>query len=184
MTPLPAALLAAPAPLTAWRLDQKKHAPTWNSGEGARLGGGRWNSKGRKVVYCALDPATAILEVAVHKGFKALDVVQHTLTSLAINDPALVHVVQPSAVPNANWLRPGYVSDGQQQFGDKLLAIYPFIVVPSVVSHYSWNVVFDVDKAIDHYALLEQVAFELDGRLHPPPLKKNCGANLLQVPNV
>ena len=169
MTPLPSILLATPAPLAAWRLDQNRHAATWSSGEGARLMGGRWNSKGRKVVYCALDPATAILEVAVHKGFKALDTVPHTLTSMVVDAPALVHVVQPGAVPNPNWLRPGYVSAGQQQFGDQLLATYPFLVVPSVVSHYSWNLIFDADTAAGHYTLLAQLPFELDGRLHPPP---------------
>lgn len=167
MTPLPAVLLGAPAPLTAWRLDPAKLARTWNSGEGARLAGGRWNSVGRKVVYCSLDPATAILEVAVHKGFKALDTVPHTLTALTINDPASVHVVQRDSVPDESWLRPGYVSAAQQQFGDQLLAAHSFIVVPSVVSTFSWNLVFDADKAISQYSLLQQVSFELDARLHP-----------------
>jgi RES domain-containing protein len=55
--------------LIAWRLDQARFASTWDSGEGAFQVGGRWSSNGVRVVYCALDPATAILEVAVHKGF-------------------------------------------------------------------------------------------------------------------
>ena len=58
--------------LRFWRLDQRQHAPTWHSGEGAYRVGGRWNSSGVRAVYTALDPATAILEVAVHKGFKAM----------------------------------------------------------------------------------------------------------------
>lgn len=167
MTPLPAALSSTQVPLTAWRLDPTKLARTWNSGEGARLAGGRWNSAGRKVVYCSLDPSTAILEVAVHKGFKTLDAVSHTLTALAINDPGSVHVIQRDAVPNESWLRPGYVSAGQQQFGDQLLAAHSFIVVPSVVSTFSWNLVFDADKAFGKYSLLQQSEFELDARLHP-----------------
>lgn len=36
------------------------------NGEGARLYGGRWNSPGRAVVYCADSPALAALEVRVH----------------------------------------------------------------------------------------------------------------------
>ena len=43
--------------LIAWRLDQACFASTWNSGEGAFQVGGRWNSKGVRVVYRALDPA-------------------------------------------------------------------------------------------------------------------------------
>lgn len=168
MTPLPSALLATPAPLTAWRLDPVRHSASWDSGEGARLVGGRWNSKGVRAVYCALEPSTAILEVAVHKGFKSLDTAAHMLTSLVIKDPARVHVVQPGDVPNGNWLVPGYVSAGQQQFGDQLLATHLFVVVPSVVSTHSWNLIFDPVKASGQYGLLAQVAFQLDGRLHPP----------------
>ncbi|WP_196796267.1 RES domain-containing protein [Acidiphilium cryptum] len=49
------------------------YAASWDNGEGAHLGGGRWNSRGVRAVYYSLDPATAILEVAVHKGFGILD---------------------------------------------------------------------------------------------------------------
>src|SRR5713101_6082977 len=113
--------------LVVWRLDEKRFARTWDSGEGARLYGGRWNSRGRRIVYCSVDPATAILEVAVHKGFKALDTVPHVLTSAVITDPPSVHVVLPDAVPNANWLRPGVPGAGQQEFGDRLLSANPFV---------------------------------------------------------
>jgi RES domain-containing protein len=77
MTPLPAPL--GGSELVAWRLDQPTFATAWDIGEGAYRSGGRWNSKGVRAVYCSIDPATAILEVAVHKGFKALDTVAHVL---------------------------------------------------------------------------------------------------------
>ena len=67
MTALPAAL-GRGEDLVVWRLEERTYAATWDSGEGPFLYGGRWNSKGVRVVYCALDPAVAILEVAVHKG--------------------------------------------------------------------------------------------------------------------
>src|ERR1700726_2152868 len=95
-----------PADLVAWRLDQAKHCAAWDSGEGAYRAGGRWNSRGIRAVYCSADPATAILEVAVHKGFKALDMVAHVLTAVTIANPAAVHVVDPASLPNPNWLRP------------------------------------------------------------------------------
>ena len=57
-------------------------------------------------VYCALDPATAILEIAVHKGFKTLNAVPHVLSSAELRVPwPGVHVVQPD-VPNKLWLYP------------------------------------------------------------------------------
>lgn len=166
MTPLPPPL--GSAELVAWRLDAARHAATWDSGEGAYLSGGRWNSRGIRAVYCALDPATAILEVAVHKGFHALDTVPHTLTAATILDPAAVHVVNPSAVPNPNWLHPAIPGAGQQAFGDALLAAYQFVLLPSVVSAHSWNLVFIAATASSGYALRMQEAFVLDTRLHPP----------------
>jgi hypothetical protein len=55
------------------------------------------------------------MEVAAHKGFKALDTMAYVLTAL-IAHPARVYIVQPAAVPNPNWLRTGIPSAGQQQF--------------------------------------------------------------------
>lgn len=151
----------------AWRLDQSKYAAIWDSGEGAFLVGGRWNSRGVRAVYCSIDPATAILEVAVHKGFRALDVVPHVITSATI-DPADVFVVEPNTVPNPNWLRPGIPSAGQQAFGDGLLAKHRFVVIPSVVSTASWNLIFTAATAAGSYKLRSRDPFALDTRLHPP----------------
>ena len=165
MTPLPAAL--GGSGLVAWRLDRRTHRNSWDSGEGARLFGGRWNSVGRKVVYCSLDPATAIIELAVHKRFETLDTVPHVLTSALITEVSAVHIVQPAVVPDSNWLRPGSPSGGQQKFGDALLAAYRFVVIPSVVSTHSWNLLFDPDRAKGGYSQQSQEDFALDTRLHP-----------------
>lgn len=165
MTPLPAAL--GGTGLVAWRLDQAIHAGVWDSGEGAYLASGRWNSKGVRAVYCSLDPATAILEVAVHKGFKALDTVPHVMTSLDV-EPSAVQVVESSAIPDPSWLRPGIPSAGQQVFGDNLLARHKVVVIPSAVSTSSWNLIFVAAKAAGSYTLRSQERFSLDPRLHPP----------------
>jgi len=148
-------------------LDQSKYKTAWNSGEGSYRVGGRWTSRGVRAVYASTDPATAILEVAVHKSFKALDTVPHVLTWARIIDPSHVHVVYRSDVPNPNWLRPGAVSAGQQAFGDALMRAHPFVFIPSVVSHHSWNVVFDPLRTDGLYDSVDQEAFALDTRLHP-----------------
>ena len=152
----------------AWRLDHESRAATWDSGEGAFRVGGRWNSKGVRAVYCSLDAPAATLEVAVHKGFRALDVVPHTMTSVAITDLSGVHVVQPASVPNPNWLVPGIPGAGQQAFGDELLARHSFVLIPSAVSTLSWDFIFDGRRATGRYALRSQEKFALDTRLHPP----------------
>jgi RES domain-containing protein len=154
VTPLPAAL--GNGDLVAWRLDPSIYGAAWDSGEGSFLAGGRWNSKGVRAVYCSFDPATTILEIAVHKGFRPLDTVPHVLTSMTIGDPSAVHVVDPTSVPNPNWLRPGIPGAGQQMFGDDLLARHPFVAIPSVVSTNSWNLVFVGAAAAARYTLRTQ----------------------------
>ena len=103
----------------------------------------------------------------MHKGLAALDVVPHTLVSIRIPDPAKVHVADVSAV-NQNWLRPGAVSAGQQAFGDDLITRYPLILLPSVVSTHSWNLLIDVSTSASSFKLAAHEAFALDPRLNPP----------------
>ena len=165
MTPVPGAL--GGTELVAWRLDQVTYAATWDGGEGAFLAGGSWNSRGVRAVYCSVDPATAILEVAVHKGFRALDTVPHVLTAITI-DPTSVFVVDPVMIPNPNWLRPGIPSGGQQAFGDDLLSRHKIVLIPSAVSTASWNLMFVGSNAAGSYKVKSQEPFALDPRLHPP----------------
>ena len=119
MTPLPAPL--GSGELVFWRLDEARFASAWDSGEGSYRYGGRWSPVGQRVLYAALDPGTAILEVAVHKGFRALDTERHMLTQARIIDAKHVHVVDSASIPNPNWLRPGTPSAGQQEFGAALV---------------------------------------------------------------
>jgi RES domain-containing protein len=168
VTPLPSSRGGGSGPLVAWRLCETRYANTWDDGEGSFRNGGRWNSEGVRAVYCSLDPATAILEVAVHVGFDTLDTVPHTLTKLEIADSTRVHVVEPSAIPNENWLGLGDPSAGQQRFGNNLLRKNDFIVIPSAVAPHSWNLMFERGRAEGHYKLLTQERFALDTRLNPP----------------
>ncbi len=55
--------------IRAWRLIKAVHADDAFSGEGARRGGGRWNSKGVRIVYTSESLSLATLEVMVHSAF-------------------------------------------------------------------------------------------------------------------
>ena len=55
--------------IRAWRLIKAKHTDDAFAGEGARRGGGRWNSKGVRIVYTAGSLSLATLEVMVHIPF-------------------------------------------------------------------------------------------------------------------
>lgn len=165
MTPLPGHI----GPALFWRLDDKRYAKTWDSGEGSRLKGGRWSPVGVPAVYCSLDPATAILELAVHKGFDTLNAVAHVLSSAALVVPwDQVHIVYPQEVPNKLWLYPCAVSAAQQNFGHRLLSAHSFVALPSAVSRRSWNLIFDARRAAGEYVLQDQEALDLDPRLNPP----------------
>lgn len=165
MTPLP----GHSGPAVFWRLDDERYEKTWDSGEGARQTGGRWSPAGVAAVYCSLDPSTAILEVAVHKGFTVLNRVPHVLSSAALRIPwDEVLVVQPEDIPNKLWLYPSAFSAAQQDFGRRRLDAHPFVAIPSAVSRRSWNLIFNVSRAVGTYKLLHQEHLDLDPRLNPP----------------
>lgn len=159
--------MAPPAALVTWRLETTKHFASWQTAEGAFLFGGRWSSPNRRVLYTSLDPSTAILEVAVHKGLRTLDAVAHTLIQIEVVRPKRVFKLDPAIVPNPNWLRPGTVSKDQQLFGDALLKAHAMVLIPSVVSTHSWNLLIDIDAAKDQFKLKRSEAFALDPRLNP-----------------
>lgn len=167
MAPLPAPL-AAVASLVGWRVDELVFASAWDSGVGAERVGGRWNPVGMKAVYCALDPATCIIEVAVHKKFKVLDTKPHVLTSMEVLDTSNLRAVQPAEMPNPGWLHGGSPSMGQQRFGAKLLQAHDFVLFPSAVSKMSWNIVFDPIRSAGKYRLRSQERLVVDTRLNPP----------------
>jgi RES domain-containing protein len=148
-----------------WRLDAERFAPAWATGEGSFRVGGRWNAPGHRTVYACLDPATATLEVAVHKGFRVLDTRPHVLTSARILDPGLIHVVQPAGIPNPNWLSPCTPNRNQQDFGNNLLARHRFVLIPGAVSRHSWNLIFDAERSAGDYEDVRQERFALDPRL-------------------
>ncbi len=52
--------------ITAWRIVQARYQDDAFSGEGARLRGGRWNSKGTIMVYTAGSIALASIEMVVN----------------------------------------------------------------------------------------------------------------------
>ena len=101
MTPLPPPL--GPGDVVAWRLDLARFGAAWDGGEGAYRAGGRWNSKGIRAVYCAIDPATAILEVANPNWLRPG---MPSAGQQAFGDDLLARhefILIPSAVSSASW---------------------------------------------------------------------------------
>lgn len=154
--------------LKMWRLVERRHAECWDSGGGASENGSRWNPAGFPAVYCALDAATTILEVAAHVGFDALDTEPYVMSCACILDAADVHTITEQDLPNPAWLYSGHSSKGQQTFGRRLLESHAFLLVPAIVHEDCRNLVFNPHIARGRYVLLSQKAFALDPRLNPP----------------
>ena len=55
--------------IRSWRLIKANYADVAFTGEGARRGGGRWNSKGVRIVYTSELLSLAALEVMAHSPF-------------------------------------------------------------------------------------------------------------------
>ncbi len=155
--------------MIAWRLDRTVFAPDWRKAIGAEKFGGRWSPVGMQVVYASIDPSTAILEVAAHAGFNILDVTPYSLIQIRVRAPKRIHEVHHADVPNRAWLHPGSTSAGQQAFGGDLLRKHPFVLVPSVVSRMSWNMLINpLLASANDFEEVSQEPFSLDGRLNPP----------------
>ncbi len=75
--------------VSLWRI--AKHTPDFSaddlSGGGAKLTGGRWNSKGNAVVYTSRSISLAVLETLVHLG-----------DNVPIRNAFLIRVLVPATV--------------------------------------------------------------------------------------
>jgi RES domain-containing protein len=126
---------------TAWRICQARWAATAFSGAGAAEFPGRWNSAGRKMVYCGATRALAAMEILVHVEEKAA-LRQGAFVAISVEIPDdLVFV--PKALPR-DW-RHTPVLPGSRKFGDKFLdgGRYPAMRVPSVVVLGEFNFVLN-----------------------------------------
>jgi RES domain-containing protein len=125
--------------LRAWRIDKRQWASTAFSGEGARLYGGRWNTKGRAVVYAAEHAALAALEILVHVQDEQLLAAAYVLIEATLDD-ALVEEIPPGELPRDWAADPAPAST--QGAGDAWLAAVdsrPVLRVPSAVVRTGWN---------------------------------------------
>ena len=68
-----------------------------------------------------------------------------------------------------HWLQPGWPSPAQQAYGTDLLTTYPFVLWPSTVSPYSWNLVWNPAIAGGRYRITRRETLILDPRLRNTP---------------
>ncbi len=108
-------------------------------GVGGLYVSGRWHTKGHPVVYCSLNPATALLETLVHMEIDSEDRPERfQIVRIEGPDTLSLERLNASALP-ANWADDITVT---QSFGDGWLSDGRSLLleVPSVLVPETWNV--------------------------------------------
>ena len=134
-------------------------------GLGAELYGGRWNSRGRAVVYSASSPALAVLETLVHVD---PDDVPDDLRLMAIDlaDGLSAERVALDALPEG-W-QAGLGHPACRAIGDDWIerGATPLLVVPSAIVPEAENVLLNPrHPALAGIAVAESRPFSFDLRL-------------------
>lgn len=88
-----------------WRLVTARYAASAFSGEGARLYGGRWNSKGTPLIYTAQSQALAMLEMLIQDEPSRA---RYVVIPAHIPDELLIERVELEQLP-AGWRLPEQV---------------------------------------------------------------------------
>ena len=84
--------------MRAYRICKERYVDKAFSGEGSYRYGGRWNSKGRRIVYTGGNSAIAALEVIVHLGESSdLDRLNYVLVPVDFDEGL---VCRPSSLPS------------------------------------------------------------------------------------
>ena len=111
-----------------WRISNH----TSLSGDGGLYASGRWHTRGRRVVYLADHPASALLEVMVHLEIDAEDLPTHyQLLGVDVPDDIASDALDQSTLP-ANWRE--RVGETRTRGDDWLRATTDAVLrVPSVI---------------------------------------------------
>lgn len=137
------------------------------SPEGARLNGGRWNSKGVPVLYCATSESLAMLELRVHSPHPY----PRTRLKIVIEVPDDV-IAEASIIDlPRGWsnLPPGPSS---KRFGDAWVAASSSLglLVPSVIASDEKNLVLNpAHERFKDVRIVSKERVKLDMRLYVAP---------------
>lgn len=87
--------------LTTYRIFKTKHARSWFDGEGAFQFGGRWNSRGTRILYSANSLSLAALEMLVHLNSEEL-LLSYSFATLTFEESQVMPVGDFRKLPR-NW---------------------------------------------------------------------------------
>ena len=148
--------------MIVWRLARLAHVKL--DGEGARLAGGRWNSRGYPAVYTSSRLSLAALELLVHTD---VPLVPPDLVACEIDIPDTLdtEAVELADLPR-DWRLPGHPSC--RAIGDRWLdgGRTAVLRVPSAVVPEEWNYIINpAHRAAKTIEIVQRRKFAFDLRL-------------------
>lgn len=150
--------------MIVYRLANKKYAQNL-SGIGAELTGGRWNSKGTRMLYTADSRALCMAEIAVHTP---MGIIPKDYYLITIELPNYPHT--PQIIPDGlsqHWKRFPYDQETQAIGNDFITnskALY--LIVPSAVVPGDFNILINpLHHDFSKVKILKTEKFDFDERL-------------------
>ena len=149
---------------SAWRIVRAARAKSAFTGEGARIYGGRWNSRGTAVIYVSEHESLAALELLVHlMPFPPHD--RYLSFQLEWEDKLTEHFSPKNLPPNWNAEPPDFET---MQIGDEWARAEKSVAlaVPSVLSASEMNFLLNPRHAdFKKIKISEPIAYRFDSRL-------------------
>ena len=129
-----------------WRICEATFANSAFSGEGASIVGGRWNSKGKRMVYTAEHLSLAILEIFVHLNVPTVRRDFFVAIKAEIPDDLEIEYMNIDQLPS-DW----YLSSSKsslQALGNEWIdsARTPILAVPSAIVPQEFNYLISPHK--------------------------------------
>jgi RES domain-containing protein len=149
-----------------WRICRRRYARDAASGEGARLYGGRWNSRGVRVVYASTSLALAAVETFVNLEPNLLPT---DLVSIEGEIPEVLEIgkLDSKDLPT-NWSVTR--DESLRRFGDEWVKTGETValLVPSAAVRGEWNLLLNPAHAdFSKIEFKEPRMFEFDVRMFP-----------------
>ncbi len=147
-----------------WRICRRRYAADAARGEGAFLYGGRWNSRGTRVVYASTSLALAAIEtfVNIEPRLQPKDLVS---IEGEVPEKLQIEKVALDALP-LNWRRTR--DESLRRFGDQWIQARRTVtlLVPAATIPGEWNVLLNPAHAdFARVKFYEPRAFEFDVRM-------------------
>ena len=112
------------------------------AGDGAPRASGRWHTRGRRVVYCAQNPAAALLEILVHFEIEIRDLpARYRLLKLEAPDDLVIEHIALNDLPQ-EWVQKAEIT---RAIGDAWLesSRCSLLKVPSALVPETFNVLLN-----------------------------------------